>query len=213
MGMALRKDEFTNTRASDGSSCAGEVGRFPPVRSASPDHIAGELPGVVASVERIDAWMSIAKPGDRFVYASRAVLPIASAGAARMRALQERGLVRLYRPRCQLDRTIFNYMAERTSMRTPLTRPVRPVLGARLIDAEAALIDALLPVIERAAQFKRPCPTNRQLAERSGLDAAQVDDALEALILGGLIRVHAAAPPTLRRIMIVATGAQTGFAS
>lgn len=199
-------------RAADGRAHAEGAGDNSP-RLPAPSGYADELPSVVASVARIDAWMEIAKPGDVFVYATRATLPIASAGAKRMYELAKRDLVCLTRPRSTLDPSVFNYRATRTSKSTALSKPMRAMLSAPLIDAEPALIDALLPVLTRLARFGRPCPTNNQLASRSGLAVDQIDAALAALVLAGLIRIQSLPRPTMRRIVIVATGEQTGVAA
>jgi hypothetical protein len=179
-------------------------------------HVYDEAPGIVASPERIDAWMEVAKPGDRFVYATRLCLPVASRGAARMRELEKRGLVVLTRPRSTLDATVFNYTAHRTATMTAMARPHRPKLVAPavvLADGEAALIDALLPVLERFAHHGRPCPTDKQLAARARLTEEAVKAGLAAMAAAHLIRVQGCAAPTYRRIIIIATGAQTGLAA
>ena len=175
-----------------------------------------EAPGVVASPARIDAWLEIAKPGDRFVYATRLCLPINSAGRKRMLVLENRGLVCLTRPRSTLDATVFKYTATRTSKPTALTRPDRPVLtsdSAPLVDDEVAIVDALLPVLERFAQAGRPCPTDKQLAERARLSEEAVKLGLEAMAAANLIRVQGMAAPTYRRVTILRTGAITGIAA
>ena len=178
--------------------------------------VADEAPGIVASPERIAAWMAVAKSGDRFVYATRLCLPVASSGARRMRELADRGLVYLTRPRSSVDASMFNYTAERSSRPTPLTRPDRTRLVAAaksIADGEAAAIDALLPVLERFARAGRPCPTDRQLGQRADLPEAAIRSTLEAMVASHLIRVQGAAPPTYRRIIILASGAITGIAA
>ena len=180
-----------------------------PARVLPPD----EAPGVVASVERIDAWMAVARSGDRFVYATRLCLPVVSAGAKRMRDLAARDLVLLTRPRSAIDPSIFCYTATRSSKPTALTLPVRPRLVAPIVEAESAVVDALLPILDRAARFGRPCPTDRQLAERARLPVETIQAGLLALSAAGMIRIHAAPRPTIRRVTIVATGAQTGIAA
>ncbi|MBD8677945.1 hypothetical protein [Sphingomonas sp. CFBP 13720] len=178
--------------------------------------IIDEAPGIVASPERIDAWMEVAKPGDRFVYASRLSLPAASKGAAHMRALAKRGLVALTQARSKVDPAIFHYCAQRTPAATALTRPTRPKLAvtpAVLADGEAAVVDALLPVLERFARHGRPCPTDKQLAARAKLTEDGVKAGLAALAASHLIRVQKVSAPTLRRIIIVATGQITGLAA
>lgn len=178
-------------------------------------HAMDEAPGVVASPERIDAWMRVAKAGDTFLYATRATLPIGSAGKKRMLDLAERELVCLTRPRSKLDPTVFNYTATRTSKPSPLCKPDRPVLRAPIatvLEQEAAVVDALLPVLSRFAATARPCPTDRQLAERAGIGREAVAPALAAMVEANLIRIVGAPAPTNRRIYIIATGAMTGFA-
>ncbi|WP_152542012.1 hypothetical protein [Sphingomonas sp. RIT328] len=175
-----------------------------------------ELTGLVAGVARIDAWLAVAKPGDRFIYATRLTLPIASAGAARMRDLAKRGLVTLVRPRSTLDPTVFNYTAYRTSTPTAATKLERPRLAAKvetIADSEAAVIDALLPVLERFARYGRPCPTDRQLAAKAGLSEEDVKAGLEAMASAHLIRVQGCAAPTYRRIIILSSGLVTGIAA
>lgn len=174
-----------------------------------------EAPGVVASPKRIDAWMEIAKEGDVFTYATRLCLPVNSAGAKRMYDLAQLGLVELTRPRSTIDPTIFNYRARRTAKPSPLTRPVRPVLAApsaALVDDEVAIVDALLPVLERFAHHGRPCPTDKQLGDRARLAETEVKSGLEAMVAAHLIKVLGCAAPTYRRIVIVGSGAITGIA-
>ena len=202
------------TGAADGRVRAEEARRFnplPPVSSGSA--VVDEAPGVVADVNRIDAWMKAARAGDQFTYATRPFLPASSPGARRMRALEARGLVRLTQARTAPGVSMFYYRATRTSAPTALEKPARVQLSAVVIDAEAALVDALLPVLERTARFGRPCPTDKQLAAKSGLAPAEIEAAMQALVLANLIRVHQAPRPTLRRVTIVATGAQTGLAA
>lgn len=174
-----------------------------------------EAPGVVASPERIEAWIEVAKQGDVFTYATRLCLPVNSAGAKRMRQLEALGLVVLTRPRSTLDPTVFNYRAQRTGKATPMTRPVRPVLvapSAKLVDDEAVIVDALLPVLERFASHARPCPTDKQLADKARLTEEAVKVGLEAMVAAHLIKVLGCAAPTYRRVVILGTGAITGFA-
>lgn len=174
-----------------------------------------EAPGLVASPARIDAWMEVAKKGDVFLYATRSCLPINSAGKKHMRALADRGLVVLTQPRSSLDPTVFNFRAQRTDKPTAMTRQTRPVLiapSAALVDDEAAIVDALLPVLERFAQHGRPCPTDKQLASKAKLTDEAVKAGLEAMVAAHLIKVLGCAAPTYRRVVIVGTGAITGIA-
>ena len=173
-----------------------------------------EAPGVVASPTRIDAWMEVAQKGDVFLYATRSCLPVNSAGAKHMRDLAGRGLVILTQPRSTLDPTVFNYRAQRTSQATAMTRPARSLLVApstALVDDEAMIVDALLPVLERFAAHGRPCPTDKQLAEKARLTEDEVKVGLAAMVVAHLIKVLGCAAPTYRRVVIVGSGAITGI--
>ncbi|MCU6454335.1 hypothetical protein LPN01_09610 [Sphingomonas sp. A2-49] len=175
-----------------------------------------EVSGLVAGVDRINAWLAVAKPGDRFIYASRCGLPRTSAGAARMRDLASRKVVLLVQVRSTLDPSRLNYTAVRTAVPCALSRIVRPRLTAAvepIADGEAAVVDALLPVLERFARHGRPCPTDRQLAAKAGLTEDAVKAGLEAMISTHLIRVQGCAAPTYRRIIILSNGLITGIAA
>jgi hypothetical protein len=185
-------------RASD--AAAGAVG------------MVDEAPNMVASPERIRAWVEHARSGDEFVYASRAGLFSArSAGMAEMRGFAERGLVELtQRPITGSNRR--NYVARRTGKTFAEQRPPQAEATVRqFIEDEARAIDALLPILERAARFNRPCPTDTDLAKRTGIDRDEVKAVLETMADQGRIRVQAAPAPTLRFITIVATGHRTGM--
>lgn len=202
--------------AADGRVCAEEAGTKSPRAPVSSGLIIDEATNVVATPAMIDAWMERAQPGDRFVYASRAYLPRGSAGGSRMRELADRGLVHLFQARSSVDPSIFNYRAVRTAKASVLTRPARSTLtipAASVSIDEAAAIDALLPVLERFASKGRPCPTDKQLAERCGLPADAIAPTLAAMVSALLIRIQGARAPTYRRILILSTGATTGLAA
>jgi len=113
---------------------------------------ADEAPGIVASPDRVTAWMLVAKAGDQFVYATRVRLPVGSKGAAAMRDLSDRGLVRLFQ-RPIKGGGMSNYVAERSSK--PLPVAPEPVRYEPFVDDEATVIDALLPILRRAATCRR----------------------------------------------------------
>ena len=178
--------------------------------------VLAEAPGVVASVARIDAWMEVAKAGDVFVYVTGTFLPLRGGGAARMKELSDRGLVTLSQKRVEAGSSMFNYRAQRTSKATAMTRPERVTLVAShvaLVDAEADIVDALLPVLDRFARSGRPCPTDKQLAARARLSEAQVKAGLAALVAAHAIHIRGCAAPTSRRVTILATGHVTGWAA
>jgi hypothetical protein len=174
--------------------------------------VIDEHPGVVASPDRITGWAEIAKPGAEFVYATRCYLPIGSRGAEAARDLAERGLVYLKQRRVPNSREI-NYVAERSKAPwrqihdRPKAAPSRP----RAASGDAAAVDAVLPILQRAARFNRPCPTDVQIADRAGITVDAVQPALDALKANGVIRVSKVKAPTLRMITIVATSHKTGM--
>jgi len=178
--------------------------------------VTDEAPGMIATVAQVDAWMEHAKAGDVFVYVTGTCLPMRGGGAKRMRELSERGLVDLSQKRLQPGGSMINYRAQRTSKATALTKPERPKLSAptvALVEEEAALSDALLPVLERFARSGRPCPTDKQLAARARISEADVKAGLLALVASHAIHIQGCAAPTARRVTILATGSVTGYAA
>lgn len=200
----------------DGRACAEEAGMNAPRSTASSDLIIDEFPGTVATIEMIDHWLSYAKPGEELVYATRCWLPAKSAGAAHLRTLAGQGLVHL-KQRPIAGRPERNYVAERSSRRKPLVLATKPTRGISPQDRHGGVNDdvtamnAVLPLLARAARFERPCPTDRKLAERAGLSVEAVAHALDSLRSAGLIRVDGVKAPTLRQVTIVATGHRTGM--
>lgn len=179
-------------------------------------HVVDEAPGMIATVAQVDAWMEYAKAGDVFVYVTGTCLPIRGGGAKRMRELAERKLVNLSQKRVQPGGSAFNYQAQRTSTATALTKPQRATLIApsvSLVDDEAAVCDALLPVLERFAHSGRPCPTDKQLAVRARISEDAVKAGLRALAAAHAIHIQGCAAPTSRRVTILATGQVTGYAA
>lgn len=176
-----------------------------------PHRDSDEAQNVVASPERIRAWLTMAKPGDEFVYASRCWLPAGAPGAETARVLQAQGLVYLFQ-RPVSGRLVRNYVMQRSSQ--PLASPdTRPPASAPREEREEVEIAArrVLPILERAAQFGRPCPTNMQIALRADVEREIVPHAIERLRTGGLIAVRAVPAPTLRVVTIADTGASTGM--
>ena len=173
---------------------------------------------VTASVDDVNRWLAVAQHRDRFHYATRPYLPAGAPGPARLRALQEQGLVILFQQRSQLFHGEFCYYAQRTAraLQDPVPAPKLDRAYAKLSprqqdagDYEAG--DRLLPILTRAAEFGRPCPTDKQLAQKARIPVDLVASGLLALRSAKLIVVHAAPAPTLRRVTILATGAQTGL--
>jgi hypothetical protein len=169
-----------------------------------------EASGVVADAARIRAWAEHARSGDEFVYASRCRLPVVCSGAAEARRLADRELVHLVQRRIAgTDHR--NYCMQRSSKAWPG--------GASATATEASgeavpapTLDAVYEAVERAARFKRPCPTDVQIADRVGCTRETVAAALGELADTGAIYVAHVRAPTLRRVTIAATGLRTGMA-
>ena len=175
---------------------------------------------VTAGVDDVNRWLAAAQHRDRFHYATRPYLPAGAPGPARLRALQAQGLVILFQQRSQLFHGEFCYFAQRTARAIDDAAPAARVdrayatLSPRQQDAgdyEAG--DRLLPHLERAAAFGRPCPTDKQLAQKAKIPVDFVAAGMLALRAAKVIAVHAAPAPTLRRVTILATGAQTGLSA
>jgi len=173
-----------------------------------------EATNVYSTAEALVAWAQAARRGDSFVYASRCtrLFPASSRVAEVARELHDREFVALVQRRVPGTRDQRNYIAQRTGR--PWSAPQEPRPALRVVrgpDAEAAVINTLLPVLRRAARFTRPCPTDAQLAARIGASVEAVQLALRALEATGDIRIGRAAAPTLRQVTIVATGHRTGM--
>lgn len=175
--------------------------------------LAGETSTVFATTDQLEIWASAARAGDEFAYVTRCtrMLPAKSPIAALARDLAERGMVALVqRP---IEGGARNYVAQRTrkQWREPGAGAPFAERVSRFATAEAAAIDALQPLLERCARFGRPCPTDAQLSQRTGIPRDEIRSALAAMDSLGIIRVAAAPAPTLRQITIVATGHRTGM--
>lgn len=174
---------------------------------------------MVASVAQVETWLLAAKAGDTLHYATRPFLPPGAPGAKRLRDLSDQGLVELKQKRSDLIVGEFCYFARRTAR--PIddalqvaARTARAVLAVAASDVgDFAAGDLILPILARAAQFGRPCPTDKQLAQRARIQPERVQPGFDALRAARLIVVHAAPAPTLRRVTILETGAQTGLAA
>jgi len=136
---------------------------------ASKDEIFGPSPrdgrrfhGVqtVAPVESIDAFVRAARPGDRLVYCEAPEL-IRCETSRRAAELAQAGLVRTHQVRRQGGG--FTFLIVRTGYKLP----------RELTPAEAALADpftaAVFAELQQAARAGRRCPSDAELARRSGL--------------------------------------------
>lgn len=175
--------------------------------------VVDEAAGVVASPDRIAAWLLVAKRGEEFVYATRCSLPPASPGAKTARDASGLGLVTLFQRKLP-DRREYNYVAKRTAKAMPV-KPVAstpaPANDGSPIDEEARALTAVLDLLRRAARFQRPCPTDFALARRANVPRGDVERVMDLLATMGLIRIQRAPAPTLRQVTIVGTGHRTGM--
>ncbi|WP_147373721.1 hypothetical protein [Hephaestia caeni] len=174
--------------------------------------VVDEAAGVIATAGMIDTWLAVARAGDEFIYASRAWLPPGAAGAACARSLAEMGLVHL-KQRPIAGTAQRNYVMERSSRAIDAaTRGTRtPVSDKAPIDGEAAVMNAVMPALRRAARWGRPCPTDVQLASRARVPVDEIARVLAAMVEMNWIRIERVKAPTLRQVTIVATGHRTGL--
>lgn len=173
-----------------------------------------EVAHVVASPERIRAWLSIAAPGDQLLYATRASSLGNAPGAVLMRTLASKCLVHLKQRRVGRS-LVHNYIAERSSKALAVPA-ARPKLSAKLDmigDDEVGLVNALMEQLNRAARFRLPCPTDAQMARKAGMPVEFVPPLMQVMVSSGLIRVHSAPAPTLRTVTIVNSNETTGVAA
>lgn len=172
---------------------------------------------MVATPARIDAWARGARAGDWFAYATRLSLPPKSPGAAHVRLLAARGLVHTAQKIIRRDRPgvpgLRTYLAMRSSKPWPADRPRAAQEPDIVAEVEALAVDRLLPILSRAAQYRRPCPTDRRLAELAACEPALVPAGLAALKALDLIRVERADPPVNRVVTLLDTGWRTGGAA
>jgi len=170
----------------------------------------------IAAAQRLLDWAEAAAPQTWVVYAQRPGIVTGSACFAAAHDLQLRGLVNLFQVPSAVSPTDRDYLAQRSSRpwKPAVAAPPKPVLKARRRDdGDFTAGEALLPVLTRAAQFGRPCPTDKQLAKRASIDVERVQAGLDALRAANEIRVTSAPAPTLRRVLIIGPGWQTGVAT
>lgn len=168
--------------------------------------IIDEAPGVVASVERIEAWLQVSTPGDEFVYATRLALPVASRGAAHLRALQDAGEVELFQRRTAEG--TFNYVARRRAVPAVAGLPQRPrPVPAAMLSEEASRLLAMLRGVTRNGL---PCPGNPLIARELGLARpSYVSELFGELAETGHVAVEQIRRAPHRVVTLLATGQQT----
>jgi hypothetical protein len=171
-----------------------------------PEQPAGVGDGSWAmTADAVERWAESSKPGDRLVYA-RGVRLIRTPGVEAITQLHDEGEVVLNWRRSAPG--IGEWLATRRA------RPVAPAFAQRLSqplppEGERDEEQRVLVVLRRLAAVRRPCPTNRHLAELAKLkDADQAAYQLRKLISAKIIRVETM--PKGRVVTIVATGRKTG---
>jgi hypothetical protein len=163
-----------------------------------------EAPGVVASIERIDAWLSIATPGSEFLYATRATLPPGCKPAAYLRTLAAAGEIDLFQ-RCCAGGGLKNYVARR---KAPEQKPEAPASSTRAERPERA--DDVLAMLRTVARRGLPCPTDAAIARHLNLRRpSEAAALLSDLADVGEILLERVSRPYQRVVTIVATGKRT----
>lgn len=168
-----------------------------------------EASGVVASIARIEAWLSIATAGDEFVYATRAALPPGSKSAAHLRELAGRGAVELFQ-RGTTEAGVRNYVARRTACPLGVKPPIArtPVVDDSAFDE---MEDRLLAHLRAAVRRGLPCPPDAALARAMELPRqSDVARLYERLRQAGTITVEVVRDiPTYRVVTLTETGQRT----
>jgi hypothetical protein len=164
--------------------------------------ILDEAPGVVASVERINAWLAIATAGSEFVYATLAQLPRGAPGAARMRKLAEAGEVDLFQRRTDVPGQR-DYVARRRA--TAVQRPA-PAMADPELPEEA---QRLLAMLRGVARKKLPCPTDKTIARTLGVSIGRAAKLVGQLRRAGAIKIETVRAPQQRVVTVVGTGERT----
>lgn len=175
-------------------------------RQSSSDQCAEIVMRPLASAQAVEEWASSARPGEIFIYHSgdRLVQSLPAVTAAR--SLHDRGEVLLFQKKLgpgQYDYCIQKRAnAERQLSAGQLAG--RPVGTA--IDQEE--YDQLIAVLRRLANFKLPCPTNRELAQLAELkDAESVRYRLTQLSIAGVIIIRT--PPQGPRVITIAASGRS----
>lgn len=173
----------------------------------------------ICSLATLDAWAEAAAEGQTLLYAKGCGLPKWSPVPARIRVLNDAGLISLRQARHSEFDT--DYIARRSA--AAWTAPARaapmidrrpPIEIGRTIEEEA-----LIELLASAAAIGAPCPSNAWLAGRIGASGGRSERAdenrvtylLDCLEAAGKIRREASAFLPGRIITVVETGESTGI--
>lgn len=146
----------------------------------------------------VEAWLSRAKAGDRFVYATGPSL-VRGAAAALVGKLRDAGVVSPHNRRN--DAGVLEYVIVRCAARK-VVRP--PVCDPNMM--------ALLVELQDDAQNHRRCRSDAELGNAIGLTADQVKGQLKKLEAARFIErrtVPIGSDPRFRIVRVIATGAET----
>lgn len=170
------------------------------------------------SLAEFEGWLASAPAGARIRYAHGLVLDrrrdvVLAAGAA-----QRAGRVHLFQPR-QADGS-FDFLAQRVAPAGGAGAEAGAGSGvASVPDAPHWRVEPgsdlgrVLAVLERAAEDRRPCPTNRAIALDLRLnDAQRVRYLIRQLERIGVISIVNRGPRVTRVVTVAATGARTSEA-
>ncbi len=159
-----------------------------------------------APVERLNAWMDSARPGDCVVYATGPALDPSAAPAALVRRWIDGGEVLAKQQRHPAQAGVFHYIAQRREQRgEAVVKRVR-----RNGHFEETPEGRLFLVLVRLANLGLPCPCNRELAVHASLrDGEAVKYRLKLLENSGRIEVRWLSGG--RQVTITETGATTAL--
>lgn len=161
----------------------------------------------IASAEAVEEWARRARPGDTFVYHSGGFLVKSLPAVTAARSLVDRGEALFFQRKLGPGQYDYCIQKRANAERQLSAGQLAGRQVGTAIDQEE--YDQLMAVLRRLANFKLPCPTNRELAEMAELkDAESVRYRLTQLSIAGVIGVRTP-PQGPRVITITASGRST----
>lgn len=152
----------------------------------------------------LESWLASAEPGDELVFADGFASPHDAPAWKESIRLVGEGEVRVHHRRISARR-IQHFMVRRTP---EIAAAVAP-LSAPIADDDDPSI-RVLRAVRRWVNFRRPCPSNAEIARECGLpNPAAASYRLRCLVAAGIVSIEDQGPMRPRIVTIVATGKST----
>lgn len=159
------------------------------------------------------AWMGRAQAGERITFAQGPALDNQRDIVVLVKEHQARGLVRFFRKRRGEDD--FNFIVERLAPEAadPAVQRARAKDGRSLAPDPESEPGKVLALLRRCANLDQPCPTNREIALRCGLnDEERARYLVRQLAEGGHVAIENRGPRLTRIVTIAETKRSTSRA-